>query len=79
MNTGKSTLLGWCLFTLAGGGALFFTRRENLAVKQRQREGAYISDKNLTWRDILKYEEERLRFEEEQKKKNPSPPSDATS
>ena len=77
MNTGKSTLLGWCLFALAGGGALFVTSREHLATKKRQREEAFISDKNLTWRDIVKYEEERLKLEEEQRRNEP-PPTDGT-
>ncbi|KAI6660839.1 hypothetical protein LOD99_13563 [Oopsacas minuta] len=76
MNTGKTTLLGWCLLTLAGGGALFVTRREYLASKQRHKNDAYISDKNITWQDILTYEEKKIKFEEEQKEKNQPPPTD---
>ena len=79
MNTGRSTLLGWCLLALAGGGALYVTRREYLASKQKQKEEAYISDKNATWQDILTYEEKRIKYEEEKKQGNQPPSSGSTS
>lgn len=79
MNTAKSSLLGWCLLALAGGGALYVTRREYLASKQKQKDEAYISDKNVTWQDILTYEEKRMKYEEEQRQRDQPPSSGSPS
>ena len=79
MNTAKSSLLGWGLLVLAGGGALFVTRREYLASKQKQKDEAYISDKNVTWQEILTYEEKKIKYEEEKGQRNQPPSPGSTS
>lgn len=80
MNSGFSTVVGWCAFALAGGTALFFTRREYLARREKQMDDAYISSERTTWQDILKFEEERLKYVEEQKRNGtPIPPNDRSS